>query len=348
MMRVGIDITTRAKEDDAFRAALDAKAHFKFSSGAHERGYFRHGGAFRHLDYVYTPTFHGHDSSNNAETPTKPGIDLPAAVLSLTEQDLFDYCRMVIDPDTKKPRNPQEIQRDPHFQTFRIKIFGALQDGLEEQRAAVQKQEDVFRAHQRYRIHTQGAKEGLEIFENDIATIENYTNHIRAEKERAERVAGIVELTRRTLNPEEADVMFENTSAAIRSNTTVLQGVIHQLQKRIAPKLEEKINTIAQQEQDKKRNGMIQELLSDAPTTEKADGHSRLFIPLLDPEYRANAMLIAGIRSELISRAQKQGDRRAAELIRGMRVLKNIEDTVLGFKNMLVDIDSIQKEKKSA
>ncbi|GEM_PF-5330084 len=340
MLPLGVDVT--------MKTLTETKAHWKFPSSEHEKETVRHQGVFRHLDYLRTPTFSGAQTEPGTGRIV-PGIDLPMVVLSLSEQDLFDYCRIVMDPQTKKPRDPKEVQKDPRFQEFRTKLFESLQTGIQEQRAEVQKQEDVFRAQKSFRIHTQGVQEQLAVYKKDGARLDVLALRMAEERGAGKKSADIVQLRPKIMSPEETAVMIENAEAAIRSNIDILQGIVGRLKESVAPELDEKIESIAKKEKDKEKREMIQELLSGIPFEEQQPAeHGGLFTPLHDPEFRENAMLIAGIKSVLVERAQKHSDSRAGDLLRQIRGLNTTADVVRGFEKMIGDMRVIGEEKKSA
>lgn len=340
MLRLGVDVTMKTN--------TKAKAHWKFPFSEQERGALRHQGVFRHLDYLRTPTFSGAQTEPGTGRVV-PGIDIPLVVLSLTEQDLFDYCRIVMDPKTKKPRDPKQVQQDPRFQEFRAKLFELLGKGIEEQRAEVQKQEDVFRAHQRFRIHTQGVQGELAVYEKDGACLDALAQRMAEELLVGKKRADIVELRRNSTTPEETAVLLENAAAAIRSNQDILKSIVGRLKESFSPKLDEEIERIAQKEKDKEKRAMIEELLSGIPfQSQQQAERAPIFSPLNSLEYRENSMLITGLKSVMVERAQKQGDPHAADLLRHVRGLKTTEDIVRGFEKMMGDMKTVSEEKKTA
>ena len=279
---------------------------------------------------------------------TTPGLDIPAVVLSLTEQDLFDYCRIVINEGTKKPRSKEDVQADPRFQEFRVKIVAALEQAISEQQVALQKQEDTFRGHQSYRIHTVDVSGELDVFETDKHALQNIEERLHQEHARVRRIADILSMASKRETAEEKEIMIENAKAAIQENTLVLEGVVGRLRAMLAPSAAHTIEEIRGQEKDSKRSTMIQELLSGVPVADEQLGSTEgVFSSINDFGFRANNMLISGVRTELIART-KQGDGEAKKLVKQIRILKNTEEIVRGFERMVQDIQGEKSRERVA
>ncbi len=343
--RFGVDVTMKTRIDPYLGGALDAKSHLKFSRGDHEKGYFRRQGVFRRLDYLNTPTFSGIDPTDTANK--KPGLDLPAVVLSLSEQDLVDYCSIVIDDRTKKPRDPQVVQMDPRFHQFRVKIFEALGASIAQQQSALQKQENIFRQQQGYRGNTPSIDSELAAFESDRRSLERVADRVSEEGAKGKRVSTLVALAEKSETPEEKEIMMENAAAAIASNHETLRAVVQKLKKFLSPDQVITVDAISQQEKDRARNEMITELLSGVALHDSIPAGDSLFSKLHDFDFMANAALIAGARSEIVARA-KEGDRNASVLIGKIRTLANSEQLIRGFERMMTDMHKIDKKKIAA
>lgn len=345
---LGVDMTKRVREDSASAAALDVKAHDKFSRGKHEEGYFRRNGVFRHLDYLKTPLFPGYESGKQDIHENTPGLELPVVVVSLTEQDLFDYCRIVIDEDTRKPRDPKSIFKDPKFHAFRKKIFDLIATGVQEQIGALSSQRNAYQQNNIYRTKTAEVSSELHSFESDEQILNQIADSMRAEQSEADRAEKVLSISNRIETSEETAVMVENAAAAIRSNTEKINMVVQKMKAIFAPDIAKKVDTISEQEKDKARKDMIQELLSGIPVpAERIRENSALFLPLHAADYRVNNMLLAGIRPVLISQA-KRGDVFAGTLVADLRILKNKEEIVAGFERMMADTHAIAKNNQGA
>jgi len=132
---VFIDATLVQGLSDASKALLEYKTNLHFARRSDERDAFKYGGVIRRVDYLSSPRM-PHDT---------PGLEAPAIVVSLSEDDLFDVVRLVMNGDTMKPRNKGEVRNDPRFMELKERFIQKILNGLEVVENHMDKEESTRR-----------------------------------------------------------------------------------------------------------------------------------------------------------------------------------------------------------